>query len=230
MASSPAKQPPRLTSIATDTSPEAGQPNAPNIVVAIDTTLSETHTGTNQVTDHPVESGSDISDHSRPDPDQLSMDILITDSPISQQQVARAIKQGTVTVQSTAPQATPGRAEAAYQDLLKLKNQGILCKVVAVKRTYTQMAILSVTEPVSAKDSNAVKMTVTFKKIRIVQNKLTRTVVAKDPRAKTKRHLGEQTPQQTEIEDSAATKMFDGAQGKEGFFGKAGGAVGALLK
>jgi hypothetical protein len=49
-----------------------------------DATLRETHTGTAQTTEHPVEQGVDITDHIRPDRARLSCDVFVTNTPIGQ--------------------------------------------------------------------------------------------------------------------------------------------------
>ncbi len=49
--------------------------------LTLDASVLEVHTGSNTVTDHPVELGSNIADHSRPDPDQLQLDARISNAP-----------------------------------------------------------------------------------------------------------------------------------------------------
>jgi hypothetical protein len=55
--------------------------NGQYYTLTLDASVRETHTGSNTVTDHPVELGSNIADHSRPDPDQLSMEARISNTP-----------------------------------------------------------------------------------------------------------------------------------------------------
>ena len=62
--------------------------------IAIDCTVTETHTSTATVTEHPVESGSNITDHIRPEPVQLSVNGIITNTPIGAQQTQRVISAG----------------------------------------------------------------------------------------------------------------------------------------
>lgn len=49
--------------------------------LTFDATIRETHTHTSTVTDHPVETGSNVADHIRPDPDALTMDAHISNTP-----------------------------------------------------------------------------------------------------------------------------------------------------
>jgi hypothetical protein len=49
--------------------------------IEIDATTREVHSQTNLVTDHAVETGANVSDHIRPQPDTLSLDGFISNSP-----------------------------------------------------------------------------------------------------------------------------------------------------
>ena len=69
--------------------------------LALDCTVTETHTATSTVTEHPVESGANITDHIRPDPVQLSITGIVSDTPIGSRQVQRAVSVGGASVQVT---------------------------------------------------------------------------------------------------------------------------------
>lgn len=51
-------------------------------IVEFDLTLSESHTFSAEVTDHPVEVGTNVADHIRPDPKMLSVEVYVTNTPI----------------------------------------------------------------------------------------------------------------------------------------------------
>lgn len=225
------------TSFGTDTG--AGTGNAagvPVISVVLDASITEMHTLANTVTDHPVEQGSNVTDHSRPEPDRVQLDCLVSNTPLSQQQQTRAIQaQGGLTFQSTAAAPTKigavdGRAQTVYGQLRQLRDNGILCKVVTQLRTYDSMAIESIGAPRDSKTFDALRFSIQFKQVRVVQNKLTRVAVAKDLRVGSKVKTGNQTPSTTDVETSAAAKIFDGAKDKTGFIGKVAGGLGALVQ
>ncbi len=50
--------------------------------VGFDTTLAETHSNTAVITDHPVEIGSNVTDHIRPTPGEFSCVVFVTNTPI----------------------------------------------------------------------------------------------------------------------------------------------------
>lgn len=54
------------------------------ILVAFDVTLSEAHEETAEVTDHPVEEGSNVVDHIRPMPFTLGLEVFVTNTPINE--------------------------------------------------------------------------------------------------------------------------------------------------
>jgi hypothetical protein len=49
--------------------------------ITVDASIHETHKASSTVTDHPVEIGSNVADHIRPDPDELSMECVISNHP-----------------------------------------------------------------------------------------------------------------------------------------------------
>lgn len=50
--------------------------------ITLDVASKIQHTSTNQVTDHPVETGANVSDHVRPEPNVLTIDGVISNTPI----------------------------------------------------------------------------------------------------------------------------------------------------
>ena len=51
--------------------------------MSFDAVLSEEHARTSQVTDHPVEEGTNIVDNVRPLPDRLTLEVFVSDTPIA---------------------------------------------------------------------------------------------------------------------------------------------------
>lgn len=54
-----------------------------SLIVSFDLTISEGHEATAEVTEHPVETGSNISDHIRTNPESLNLELYVTDTPIT---------------------------------------------------------------------------------------------------------------------------------------------------
>jgi hypothetical protein len=206
--------------------------SVPSATIAADAVVSETHTRTNTVTDHPVEEGANISDHSRPEPDRVQVEIYVSDTPLSVEQMQRAQKfmqqAGIGAILDPSGQASvaavPGYSRAVRDRLEQYQLTGQLVTVATAIKLYQSMVIESVTENRSAKDAEAFHATIAFKFIRVVQNKLTRRVVAKDPRAQPKVKTGAQTPQDNAVPQSQLDKGYENARGKTG-----AGAAGAFI-
>lgn len=179
-----------------------GRISTDSVVITMHAVVSENHTLTNTITDHPVEEGFNVSDHSRPEPEVIQMDCRISNTPLSSTSATEAVKAGEFTVQTTTAAAdaagaigdTDGYAFQQWRKLRDIRDAGTLVKVSTTLGDYDSMGIQSITAPRTAKNYDAVSFSITFKKVRVVQNKLTRTTVAKDPRVQKKKAAGTKTP------------------------------------
>lgn len=179
------------------------------VSITMHAVVTETHDLSNTVTDHPVEEGANISDHSRPDPDRVTFDARISNTPLSTKQQTQAVKSGGFTFQSAAAQAagaigaTDGFAQGEWRKLKKLRDDGTLVKVVSTMGDYDSMAIVSISLPRTAKNYDAISFLIAFKHVRVVQNKLTRDV--KTSVAPKKKSAGNKTPKAAEPEVEKST-------------------------
>jgi hypothetical protein len=162
--------------------------------IELDASISESHSGTVQATAHQVERGAKITDHLRPEPDILTIEGLVTNTPINLTQQTRAVSFGGVefTTTATAPAiyGVPGYAEEAFAKLQALKNAGELVTVVTAIKTYEDMALTSLQVPRDRSTGDALRFSATFQQIRIVQNKVTQIRPNTDPRANRKAKAG----------------------------------------
>lgn len=163
--------------------------------VAIDCTVTETHTATATVTEHPVESGANITDHIRPEPVQLSITGIVSDTPIGSKQIQRAIEAGGTKVQITereTPTSAAGFGRTAWAKLDAIRTAAKPVKVVTRDKTYDSMALVSLSVPKESKTGGALYFTAQFKQIRIVYNRTTKVVVAKATKSHKKQDTGKQ--------------------------------------
>lgn len=138
-------------------------------VIELDCTVSAQHSARVEATTHPVEKGAKITDHLRPEPETVSIEGLISDTP------ANRLQPG-----------VPGYAAAAYAKLLAIKDGGVLVTLATELRTYTSMALTSLDVPRDATVGDALRFSATFQKIILVENKVTAIRPATDPRARAK--------------------------------------------
>lgn len=191
-----------------------GKITTDNVQIVMHAVVAETHTLANTITDHPVEEGFNPSDHCRPEPEIVQMDCRISNTSLSSTSATEAVKAGEFTIQTTTAAAAAAGAIGdtdgyAYQQWLKLKdlrNKGTLVRVATTLGDYDSMAIQSITAPRNAKNYDAVAFSITFKKVRVVQNKLTRTVVAA-PQVQKKKSAGTKTPKAVDDTDPLRTEV-----------------------
>ncbi len=126
----------------------------------LDASVAEEHTAANEITSHPVERGSNVADHIRPLPETISIEGIVSNTPIRADEVARA---------GEVPRGSPGRAEAAFATLMELRDKGVLLTVVTKLRTYENMAIESLRIPRNARVGDALTFTVQLRRVRLAQ-------------------------------------------------------------
>lgn len=180
--------------------------------LALDCTVTETHTATSTVTKHPVESGSNITDHIRPEPVQLSITGIVSDTPIGAREVQRAIEIGGVSVQikqQETPTSPTGFGRAAWSKLDAMRLAAKPVTVLTRDKKYESMAIVSLTVPKEAKTGGALYFTAQFEQVRIVFNRSTKVVVAKAPKSHKKQDTGKQPTAELEAPKNYSSEMRD---------------------
>lgn len=120
--------------------------------LTLDASLEETHVGESEITDYPVEEGSNISDNSRPKPAQLTLHAFVSNWPLE-----------TPFVQS--PTASSSRGRAAWQALNDFRIFGEPLTVRTTLALYTDMLIQSISAPRTAENTNGLEFTLTLKQI-----------------------------------------------------------------
>lgn len=166
--------------------------------ISIDSCLDETHTLSNQVTDHPLEEGINTTDHCRPEPDIVQLRCFISNVPLGNTLI-RAINEGTATEEGQ----TVSRADTAFKQLKKLRDTGAILTVVTTLKTYGAtrtdgMMIQSLSIPRTRQNYDGLEFTIGLKQVRIVTNKTTPLLLATDKRTQPKKKKGKQTPQDKE--------------------------------
>lgn len=171
--------------------------------ITVDSCLDETHSLDNEVTDHEVEEGFNITDHSRPKPDVVTLRCFVTNTPNSLEQMKLAVNEGSSGESTDEIKAVPGRGNDIFKKLKKLRDTGELVTLVTTLKTYTAtstegMIVQSISIPRTASTFNGLEFSVTFKQIRIVKNKQTRDTQSKDTRTGQKNKTGSQPTKKTD--------------------------------
>lgn len=142
-------------------------------LVEFDASLSETHSMNAAVTDHPVEEGSEISDHIRRQPDSVQITGIVSDTPIIW---LASIAAPSPLMNDLTP--VRDRAELAYAELQRLMNQGETVEVVTSLRIYENMAITSLSITRDSINGNVLNATIGLREIIVAKSE---TVSAPEP-------------------------------------------------
>ena len=110
-----------------------------------DATLHVDHNSSVTVTEHAVQTGAVISDHAIVDPQEISLEIGMTDT-----------------------KGGDGSSAQAYQQFLSVMKQREPCTVVTRLGTYQNMVLTSISAPDDYTTMKALKATLIFKQVRIV--------------------------------------------------------------
>ena len=151
--------------------------------LVLDASVSETHSQEIEVTDHPVEQGANITDHRRRKPFVLTMEGIITNTPLPVESAAKSTQTYDGKSWTSRASAVPGRAEDAYATLQALCDSSKLLTITTALKVYPNMTLTSLSVPRDASTGQSLRFHATLREIRIVKN-VTANIQAKTPRAK----------------------------------------------
>jgi len=191
--------------------------------VALDATITQTHSGSQTITEHPVEEGANVTDHSLKDPDKLQLVGVVSDYPI-----LRDINAG------PEPAIIGGdpdrRSQQAYFELVRFKNEARLLQVVTELREYTDMMIDSISVPKDRATRHNITVTIGLKEFRKASLESVEAPQPSEPVHKKRRNNGRKPKKKpkTEVEEKADGILESWAQGADKTRG-AGGLFGSLF-
>lgn len=171
--------------------------------IVVDAAISEEHTTSCDLTKNPVEEGAKITDHVQLEPAKLTIDGVISDSPLGAPfvqnfQNAKAAVLSKLTGES--------RSIDAYQKLLELQKSREPFTVTTGLKKYNNMIMTSLSVPRTVSTSNSIHFKATMEEIRIVKSKSALGGLAKQVK-KSARNLASKTRQMTQkITDTVPSK------------------------
>lgn len=145
------------------------------------------------ITEHPIQSGANISDHAYMEANKLSFQVGMSD-------VMQDISD------TTFNKFTEGNSRSvnAYQVLRKLQEQRIPIKVITRLWTYENMLIETISAPDDNKTAYALKANVIFKQIFVVN--VTTVKISERPQKSQETNEGDQKVQKAD--ESIMSKLF----------------------
>lgn len=149
----------------------------------VDVATAEDHSFDSEVTEYPVESGADVADHVRPRPQMVSIEGIVTNTPIGSQ---------------AQPTLDAQRSSEALAMLLAMRDAREPIRVETALKTYENMLLeaLNVTE--NAETGDALRFRASFKQLQIVTNNRT-TLRVKAASGSAKVNLGHKPSKALEI-------------------------------
>lgn len=159
-------------------------------LIVLDASVSETHVSTSKATRNPIEDGSDITDHVILDPDSLSIEGIVSDTPLSLKAAAVGIVAG---IPSTIIGGTAGavgtaltsfignrlisgssrRSKTAYKSLVDAQKNRTPLTIITGLQQYKNMILENLTVPRNSQNSKSLRFTATLINIVIVKSEAT---------------------------------------------------------
>lgn len=143
----------------------------------IDATLNEIHSAQAEVTEHPVEQGSDISDHVRPKPVELKIEGVVSDTPLDSALLGIATRSlpplglaAQAASSITNLLAKSSFARGAFDTLRKLRDAGQPLTIFTPYRTYTSMVMTDLQVIRDTQGGEGMHFTAAFKQVLTVQS------------------------------------------------------------
>lgn len=150
----------------------------------IDVAVRESHQFPSEVTRLPVETGTDITDHIRNRPVVVTLDGIVSDTPIGAVAGLRP------------PDSLP--SDDAYSTMLEIRDAREPVTITTSLATYENMALQNLVVPRRSDTGDALRFQATFTQIQLVTNERT-TIRTTEPRGRKKVRRGSK-PSKSEAE------------------------------
>ena len=153
----------------------------------IDVAEAEQHEFPCEVTAYPIETGADVADHVRLLPIAVTIEGVVTDTPIGSMVSLRSAGQvGQIALQS-APSAD------AYEEMQRIRTAREPITLVTSLGTFDRMILESLSVPRSSSTGDSFAFRATFRQVAMITNERTVVEVAV-PRASKKKSVGTKVP------------------------------------
>lgn len=168
-----------------------------------DCVTSETHEGLSTLTEHAVESGAPISDHKRADPERVTIEALVTNTPLGAPPPS-GYDSRAATVQTSFSKDGDGRPAVlvfsagfdriseVISTLRRLRLEDTAVTLSTRVHTYEDVQIVGVTVPREPGDGDSVRLQIEIQQVRIAQSRSVDAPAPREPRGRERRDRGGQ--------------------------------------
>lgn len=187
--------------------------------VHVDCAERQRHGKTGTLTEHAVDSGTPVSDHYRVDPDEVEIQGIISNTPLTGIPGAAAVNSF-----SSADSGDLTPSQIALQTLESYFDNAEIIEIKTRRKEYTDMVLTSLTVEDEARTAGGLFFTIRARKIRIVSTEEGEAIAKpaknpKDPAGQKKKEKGKATKQDTaDADPSLAKQALDTATAKIGSF------------
>lgn len=148
--------------------------------IEVDVSVSETHETDCDVTENPVESGANVTDHVQVKPARLTIEGLVSDTPIKFLQGIRDL-------------FDDNRSRKTYEELLTIQTAREPIDVITGLKQYSNMILKTLTVPRNSDTGRALRFTAIFQEVRIVDSSSI-SIAVSDSQFQKKSTLGKTSP------------------------------------
>ena len=164
------------------------RPDGSEALIFVDATTSEQHRASAMVTEHAVESGTNVTDHVRPDNDRVVLRFVISNTPIRSAD-GEAVTPEPVSLLVSSPPSRGGpdrqeetralvvqwpepfdRIRQVHGELEGIRTGGVLLSIITSLKTYEDMAIRSLNITRSVSSGSALEFELEAVQLRVVSS------------------------------------------------------------
>jgi len=181
----------------------------------------EEHRKTAEITKHPVEKGASISDHYRVEPDEISMNVIVSNDP--------PIVLKSLRIKPVSGFDDPNsRAEDTYEFLSIIMNKGQTVGVSTTFRSYASMGITSLSVERDAESGNVANINMNLVKIPTATTQSVAPPAPSNPGRKEKDKNGDKPKSKptSAVAEKSSSTLFDISESTGGLIGSISGLFG----
>ena len=187
--------------------------------LVFDAVTTETHEGTSVLTEHAVESGAPISDHKRANPDRVSIEAIVSNTPLDAPPesgygasgIVASVRKGETETDAQVMifSADFDRVSDAVATLRRLRLESTPVTVSTRIHTYDDCQIVAVTTPRESSDGDSVRFQIEIQSVRIAQTRTVDTPQPREPRGRPATDRGGQEARDGASQSSALERGRD---------------------
>lgn len=182
------------------------QSNLTVSLLQFDCVTTETHESTSVLTEHAVESGAPLTDHKRNNPDRITIEAVVTNTPLESPPPfgrfatvgSRFRKVSEIDANVLVFDSEFDRTRDVFNAIKRLKNEAIPLTVETAIETYENAQIVAFSNPRESADGDSLRFAIEIQQIRIAETRTVASPQPREPRGSSRRNRGGQDGESSE--------------------------------